>query len=105
MENFDIFNIALAQLQLYMLVAIRVSAIFLTAPILGSRNIPVIAKIAFAFIFAMLIFPVLDTADVKMPADVLSYGIIILNQVINGGRDRFRGLPDLRSDTACGADN
>ena len=84
MENFDIFNLALVQLQMFLLVVIRISAIFLTAPVIGSRNIPVIVKIALAFTLAMLIYPILDTKNIVMPSDVLSYGIIILNQVIMG---------------------
>jgi len=83
MQEFDIFNLALVQLQIFLLVAIRISAVFLTAPVVGSRNIPAMMKIGFAFLLAFLVYPILDTT-IKLPADVLSYGVIILNQVLIG---------------------
>jgi flagellar biosynthesis protein FliR len=83
MENINIFDAALFQLQIFMLEVIRISSIFLTAPVLGSRNTPTLVKIAFAFLFAMLLYPVLDK-NAQLPADTLSYLIIVFNQVLVG---------------------
>jgi len=46
MEMLNIMDAALVQLQVFILQAIRISAIFLTAPLLGNRNIPAIVKIS-----------------------------------------------------------
>ena len=84
MQEFDIFNLALLQVQVFLLVAIRISALFFTAPVIGSKNIPVLMKIALSFMLAMLVYPVLETKGVAMPDDVMTYGIVILNQVVMG---------------------
>ena len=83
MDKFDILNPALFQAQVFMLIAIRLTAVFMSAPILNSGNIPVQVKIAFAFLTAFLIFPVVDK-NVVLPADTVSYGILIFNQVLVG---------------------
>ncbi len=81
--NFDVFNIALFTAQVFLIVFIRISSIFLTAPIIGSRNFPFIGKIGLAFIISLLLFPIIDK-DIVLPKDILSFLIVILNQVIIG---------------------
>ncbi len=84
MMELDIFNLALVELQVFMLVAIRVSAIFITAPLFGSRNVPDIVKIAFSFILAFLIFPSAGKITGTMPPDIMGFGLLALQQVIVG---------------------
>lgn len=83
MDPLNIFDAALVQLQIFMLEAIRISAIFLTAPLLGSRNTPTLVKIAFSFLLAMLLYPVLDKTAV-LPSDTLSYFMLVFKQVLVG---------------------
>jgi len=83
MKEFDLFNLALLELQIFLLVFIRVSSIFLTAPIIGSRNIPVFAKIGTAFLVSFIIYPVIEH-NIKLPADIIGYGIYIFKQIIAG---------------------
>ncbi len=79
----NILDAALIQLQVYMLESIRISAIFMTAPLLGNRNIPVLVKISFAFLLGMILYPVLDK-NIALPADTLSYAGLIARQVLVG---------------------
>ncbi len=74
---------ALNQLQIFLLVFVRVTSIFMTAPIIGSRNIPVIVKIGFAFLVAFILYPVLDH-NLVLPTNTMSYGLLVLNQIILG---------------------
>jgi flagellar biosynthetic protein FliR len=83
METLNILDAALGQLQIFMLEAVRISSIFLTAPLLGSRNTPALVKISFSFLLAMLLYPVLDKTAV-LPADTLSYFLLIFKQVMVG---------------------
>ncbi|HPD19136.1 MAG TPA: flagellar biosynthetic protein FliR [Candidatus Goldiibacteriota bacterium] len=83
MLGIDIFNLALLQLQIFLLEFIRISSIFLTAPIIGSRNIPLVVKISFAFILTLLIYPVF-TKNYNLPVDLLSYSILIFKQILVG---------------------
>ena len=83
MKELDIFNMALFNLQIFLLIFTRISSIFLTAPIIASRNIPYITKIGLAFVITVLLFPIINK-EIDLPADILSYLIIILNQVVVG---------------------
>lgn len=83
MKELDIFNLALFNLQIFLLIFIRITSVFLTAPIIASRNIPYITKIGLAFLIAILLFPIINK-NIELPSDILSYLIIILNQVIIG---------------------
>lgn len=83
MEPLNLFNAALYQLQIYMLEVIRISALFLTAPLIGSANIPTLVKISFAFLLGMLLYPVLDNT-IALPSDTLSYLLLIFKQVLVG---------------------
>lgn len=84
MADINIFNLALVELQIFMLVVIRIAALFLTAPLFGSRNVPDIIKIAFSFIVAFLIFPSAGKITGTMPPDILSFALLALQQVIVG---------------------
>jgi len=83
MGNVDIFNIAMGQFEYFVLVVIRITAIFFTAPILSSRNIPSLIKIAIAFLTGVIIFPVIDKTGV-MPSDIMGFGLLVFKQVIMG---------------------
>jgi len=83
MENFSIFDIALEQFQIYVLITVRISAIFFTAPVISSRNFPALAKIAMAFLVAIIVFPVVEK-DFVIPGDVVTYGIVVFQQIIMG---------------------
>ena len=79
----DLLNMALYQLEIFLLIFIRIAAVFMTAPILGSNNVPVMVKIGFAFLVAFILYPVLDHTAV-LPKEALNFGLIIVNQVILG---------------------
>lgn len=83
MGGLNLLDAALGQLQVFLLEFIRISSIFLTAPLLGSRNTPGLVKISFAFLFAMLLYPVLDR-NIVIPQDTLTYFNMIFNQVLVG---------------------
>ncbi|HNZ29153.1 MAG TPA: flagellar biosynthetic protein FliR [Candidatus Goldiibacteriota bacterium] len=83
MGNVDIFNIAMGQFEYFILIVIRITAIFFTAPILSSRNIPSIVKIAAAALTGLIIFPVIDKTA-AMPSDIMTFGLLVFKQVIMG---------------------
>jgi|YelNatPaOPRAMG01_1025707.scaffolds.fasta_scaffold00121_27 flagellar biosynthetic protein FliR len=83
MQGIDIFNLALYQLQIFLLEFIRISSIFLTAPIIGSRNIPTLVKISFAFLLTLLIYPI-SSKNFILPTDIFAYIILIFQQIFLG---------------------
>ncbi len=50
----------------FLLLWVRVLGLFLTAPILNSRVIPVLTKIGFSFLFSVIIFPVVSPSQVAV---------------------------------------
>jgi flagellar biosynthesis protein FliR len=83
MQYNDLFSLAITQLQIFLLVFIRMASVFMTAPLLGSRNVPFMTKIGFAFLVAFIIYPVLDH-NMALPDQALTYGLYVVNQAIIG---------------------
>src|ERR1017187_3822133 len=79
----DLFSMAIIQLQIFLLVFIRIASVFMTAPIFQSANIPVINKIGLAFLVAFIIYPVLDHSII-LPTHAMTYGIYMINQIVIG---------------------
>ena len=79
----DLFTMAISQLQIFLLVFIRMASVFMTAPLFGSRNVPVMTKVGFAFLVAFIIYPVLDHS-VILPTHAMTYGFYMVNQIIVG---------------------
>src|SRR5208283_2039708 len=76
-------NIAIRDGQIFLLIAFRVTAVFLTAPLFGSSNIPAQVKIGFAFIICFIIYPVIDKSF-NLPTDTILFALLILKQVFIG---------------------
>lgn len=83
MQYNDILGLATTQLQIFLLVFIRMASVFMTAPLIGSRNVPIMTKIGFAFLVSFIIYPILDHTTV-LPSHALTYAIYILAQVLVG---------------------
>ena len=66
-----LLNLPLSGIQGAVLVFIRISAILFTAPLFSSKNVPVHLKVGLAFMFAVIIVPLVNTegiADSNRPA-------------------------------------
>jgi len=55
----DLFSFSLTQIQAAVLVFIRIGAILVTAPLFGSRDVPLRLKAGLSVVLAMAIFPVI----------------------------------------------
>jgi len=70
-------SLKLSQIQIVLLIFMRVAAIVFSAPLFDSRAIPVLFKVGLALSAAVLLYPLLG-ADTPMPADgfsLLGFGI------------------------------
>ncbi len=77
-------NISLSQVQIFLLVFLRVSAILLTAPIFNSRNIPVVFKVGLSFAVALILFPLLNLPDLPVRFEVIPLVIGIISEILIG---------------------
>ena len=71
--------------KLFIIVAARVSGLVVAAPVLGSRNYPVIAKIGLVALVAMLIAPTLPARSEPLPSDPVAFAVL-------GGSEFLIGL-------------
>ena len=70
--------------KVFLLVAVRFSGLILTAPVLGSRNFPVIAKVGLIGMFAFLITPTIPALDAPLPDDAVQFGLMGASELIIG---------------------
>ncbi len=70
--------------KLFVLVMVRISALLVSAPVLGSRNFPIRAKAGLAALMAILITPSLPALAEPIPTEMLPYGVMALGEVSIG---------------------
>ncbi len=92
----DISQITAEQLQLFIFILLRVSAMVVTIPIFGNRNVPVRAKGGLSLMIAFLLFPFIKFH--LPPLEIFSLILGMLGEVIIGiiigfaGRLAFAGV-------------
>lgn len=82
MQDFLVFEAEV--FKLYVLVLVRVSGLLIAAPVLGSRNFPVLAKIGFAATLAALVTPVLPQLAQPLPDQLAPYALLAVGEMMIG---------------------
>ncbi len=70
--------------KLFLLVLIRFSGLMVSAPVLGSGNVPIIAKVGFAFFGALLVTPTLPMLEVGLPEANLAFSVLAIGEFLIG---------------------
>lgn len=71
-------------LKLFLLVMIRFSGLMVSAPVLGSTNVPLAAKVGLSFFGAMLVTPTLPMLAVGLPGEPISFAVLAIGELIIG---------------------
>ena len=71
-------------LKVFLLVMVRFSGLILTAPILGSNNVPILAKAGLAGLSAMLMTPTIAALEQPIPSGALDFGIMAGGEMLIG---------------------
>lgn len=71
-------------LKLFLLVMVRFSGLVVSAPVLGSRNFPVIAKIGLTALAAVLITPTLAALDETLPSEPVPFAALAAGDLLIG---------------------
>ncbi len=71
-------------LKLFVLVMVRFSGLMIAAPVLGSRNFPVIAKIGLTALAAMLITPTIAALDETLPSEAVPFALLAAGEMLIG---------------------
>ena len=81
----DWVNFVIAPLLVtFLLVLTRVSGLVMTAPIFGTRDIPVRVRAFFAITLAFLITPLQASPSIAMPGTAVDLGIVMVTELIVG---------------------
>ncbi len=81
----DLFTLLQDHAAVFLLMLTRCSGIFLIAPFFGSLNIPIMVRAATAFMFAVVLFPVVDgLGPVDAPTSVFMYTVAVLKELFIG---------------------
>jgi flagellar biosynthetic protein FliR len=80
----DILNISPQQLQIFILVLIRVSVVLFLFPIFESAVIPAVIKAGLSLVVALLLVPAVAVAPARFPPTVLETGMLLVSELFIG---------------------
>lgn len=81
MESFDAL---LRNWELFILVAARVSSIFVTAPFFGSRNVPMNIRIMIPLSMSIILFPFIPAEHLIVEKSIISLAILVAGELAIG---------------------
>ena len=81
---FDFISYGSAQLQIFLLLVIRASGLFLSAPIFGHKLIPSQMKVALVILLAMVTMPSVQSIPVTPAESLLELGAMVLREMMVG---------------------
>lgn len=70
--------------KLFLLVMVRFSGLMVSAPVLGSTNVPVVAKVGLSLFGAILVTPTLPMLEVGLPDEPISFAVLAIGEFIIG---------------------
>ncbi len=80
----DIYTMMSQNMGFFFLVLMRISGIFVAAPIIGSRNFPVYGKAGLALILAYIIFPLVYSKQVVIADQLIAYILLVIGELMIG---------------------
>ncbi|NIM06507.1 MAG: flagellar type III secretion system protein FliR, partial [Armatimonadetes bacterium] len=78
-----ILNWEIEQLQSVMLIFTRMTAIFLTAPVLNTRRVPLHTKIGLSLMVALILGPIIQMTS-AMPKETLPFAALVFKEAVVG---------------------
>ncbi len=72
------------QIYLFFLILVRVSSMFMVAPVFSFRGVPVRLKVGLAGLMALLLFPVVDAGPVNLEFNHLTAVILVFQEIVTG---------------------
>ena len=77
-------GILLNGINVFLLVFVRMTGLFVVAPIFGRRNIPTYFKIGFSFFIALILVNTTAVANVQYDETILAYTLLVIKEFIVG---------------------
>ncbi len=77
-------TISLPQIQLFLFIFLRVSAMTLTVPVFDSRNIPPVFKIGLCFTITLVLYPIIRLEPIAFAPSVIPFVVGIACEILIG---------------------
>jgi flagellar biosynthesis protein FliR len=77
-------SISLPQIQLFLFIFLRVSAMTLTVPVFDSRNIPAAFKVGLCFTITLVLYPIVKLEPVAFSASLIPLSIGVVCEILIG---------------------
>jgi flagellar biosynthesis protein FliR len=77
-------SISLPQIQLFLFIFLRVSAMTLTVPVFDSRNIPASFKIGLCFTLALVLYPIVKLEPVAFSPSLIPFAVGVACEILTG---------------------
>ncbi len=77
-------SISLPQIQLFLFIFLRVSAMTLTVPVFDSRSIPAVFKIGLCFTITLVLYPIVRLEPVAFSPSMIPFAIGIACEIVTG---------------------
>lgn len=84
-------DFTLAQIEIWLLVLVRVSVMVFLLPILSTEEVPTRFKAGLSFFLSIVLFPILPSASIEMPGNVPAYVLLALKEIYIGAVMGFAG--------------
>lgn len=72
------------QIQFFLLMLMRVSAMILVFPIFGSKNVPIQVKMGLSFFICLILFPLVQPAVLEVPNNLFAYAVLVVKEILVG---------------------
>jgi len=80
----DILQFTARDLELFLLVLMRIGTLFVTAPVFGSMGIPMQLKAAFSLLLTALLFPLINMQTAVLPESMPGMAVLIGKEISIG---------------------
>jgi len=80
----NIADLSLAQVQLFFLIFLRVSAFLVFLPVFDSNDIPLLFKAGLALTVSLSLFSITSVGDIRPLTDVIGFGVKIAGEIMLG---------------------
>lgn len=84
-------DFTVAQIEVWLLVLVRVSVLVFLLPILSTDEVPTRFKAGLSFFLSIILFPILPSASIEIPASVIAYILLALKEIYIGAVMGFAG--------------
>jgi len=78
------FDLLLDLWDVFLLIFVRITGLFVVSPVFGRRNIPAYYKVGFSFLVAVILVQVLPVPDLREYSSLLSFILLVVKEFVLG---------------------